>query len=96
MPKTRVRGDKLTVTLPAEIRDEIAMHDGEEIDIRAEGDRIVFTPKEERAERHPDIDAALAEGLADVNAGRVSPKFSSMEDFKAWRQTAEGKKFRKA
>jgi AbrB family looped-hinge helix DNA binding protein len=94
MPKMRVRGDKLTVTIPAKLRDEIAAHDGDEIDVSAEGDRIILTPKEETAERHPEIDAAVAEGLADVRAGRLSPKFSSMEEFKAWRKTPEGKKFR--
>jgi AbrB family looped-hinge helix DNA binding protein len=89
-----VRGDKLTVTIPAEIREEIAAHNGDEIDVRTEGGRIVLTPKEKVAERHPELDAAIAEGLADVRAGRLSPTFSSMEEFKAWRKTPEGKKFR--
>ncbi len=33
MPKPHVRGDKLTIAIPAEIRDEIAANDGDEIDI---------------------------------------------------------------
>jgi AbrB family looped-hinge helix DNA binding protein len=53
VPKLHVRGDKLTVTIPAEIREEIAAHDGDEIDVRTEDGRIVLTPKEEVAERHP-------------------------------------------
>jgi AbrB family looped-hinge helix DNA binding protein len=96
MPKVHIRGDKLTVTIPARLREKIAVHDGDEIEVSAEAGRIVLTPKEEMAERHPEIDAAIAEGLAEVRAGRLSPKFSSMEEFKAWRKTAEGKKFRTA
>lgn len=43
MPKLHVRGDTLSVTIPAEIRDEIAAYDGDEIDVRAEDGRIVLT-----------------------------------------------------
>jgi len=96
MPKVHIRGDKLTVTIPERIRDQIAVHNGEEIEVSTEGSRIVLTPKEELAERHPEIDAAIAEGLGDLRADRVSPAFKSMEEFKAWRKTAEGKKFRTA
>lgn len=92
MPKMHVRGDKLTVTIPADIRDEIAAHDGEEIEVTTDGSRIVLTAKEE-AERHRDIDAALAEALEEERAGHLSPKFSSMTEFKAWLKTPEGKKF---
>jgi AbrB family looped-hinge helix DNA binding protein len=93
MPKIHVRGGKLTVIIPKEIRDEIDAYDGEKIDIRTEDGRIVLTPKDEPVERHPDIDAALAEALAEVRAGHLSPKFASMEEFKAWLKTPEGKKF---
>jgi AbrB family looped-hinge helix DNA binding protein len=48
MPKIHVRGDKLTVTIPAGIRDEIAMHDGEEMEVSAEAGRIVLTPSAEK------------------------------------------------
>jgi AbrB family looped-hinge helix DNA binding protein len=92
-PKAHIEGDKLTVTIPAEVRGEIPAHDGDEIDVSAEDGRIVLTPKPEMAERHPEIDAALAEALEDVHAGRLSPKFASMEEFKAWLTTPEGKKF---
>jgi hypothetical protein len=61
--------------------------------VSTEGSRIVLIPKEELAERHPAIDAALAEALEEVRAGHVSPKFASMEEFKAWLETPEGKKF---
>jgi len=95
MAKMRVRGDKLTVTIPEAIRDEIAALDGDEIDVSAEGDRIVLTPKDDLAERHPEIDAALAEALEDERAGRISPAFDTMEELGAWFKTPDGKKFRR-
>ena len=93
MPKAHIRGDKLTVTIPAEVRDEFPVRDGDEIEVSAEDGRIVLTPKVEMAERHPEIDAALAEALEDERAGRVSPAFQSMKEFEAWLRTPEGKKF---
>ena len=45
------------------------------------------------ADRHPDIDAEIEKGLADIRAGRVSPAFNNMKEFKAWLKTPEGKKF---
>jgi hypothetical protein len=47
----------------------------------------------EMIDRHPQIDVALAEGLADMRAGRLSPKFGSMRAYQAWLKTEEGKKF---
>lgn len=93
MPKLHVRGDKLTVTIPADMRKEIAVHDGDEIEVSTEDGRIVLTPQEAAAERHPEIDAALAEALEDERAGRLSPAFKSMKEFEAWLETPEGKKF---
>src|ERR1700687_434571 len=95
MAKLSVRGDKLSVTIPDDVREEIAAHNGDEIDVRTEDGRIVLTPKEEVVERHPEIDVAIAEGLADIAAGRVSPAFSSVKEWKAWLKTPEGKKFGK-
>ena len=93
MPKMRIRGDKLTVTIPADVREEIAARDGEEIEVSTEGNRIVLTAKEEPTERRPEIDAAIAEGLADVRAGRISPPFKDMKELEAWLKSEKGKKF---
>ena len=90
-----VRGDMLTVTIPAEILEEIAVHDGDELEVSKEGNRIVLTAKEELPERRKEIDAAIAQGLADVRAGRASPPFKHMKEFEAWLKTKEGGKFGK-
>ena len=87
-----VRGDMLTVTIPAEILEEIAVHDGDELEVSKEGNRIVLTAKEELPERRKEIDAAIAQGLADVRAGRGSPPFKHMKEFEAWLKTKKGEK----
>ena len=47
MPKVHVRGDTLTVTLPSRIRQKIGMRDGDQVEVTAEGGRIVLTPAAE-------------------------------------------------
>jgi AbrB family looped-hinge helix DNA binding protein len=68
MPKIEVRGDKLTVTLPARIREKIAVHDGDEMEVSAEGGRIVLTPA---AEPLPGELEALDEAEAEFAAGKT-------------------------
>ena len=48
------------------------------------------TPVEER---HPEIDAALAEAFEDERAGRLSPPFQTAEEIEAWQKTDNYKKF---
>ncbi len=69
MPKVHVRGDKLTVTIPARVRDEIAVHDGDEMDISAEGGRIVLTPAAEQP--LPGELEALDEAEAELALGKT-------------------------
>ena len=64
------------VTIPTEIRQELGLEDGDYVEITREGGRIVMTPRDV-IERHPAIDVALAEGLEDVRADRVSPAFKA-------------------
>ncbi|MFZ3236186.1 MAG: AbrB/MazE/SpoVT family DNA-binding domain-containing protein [Stellaceae bacterium] len=92
MPKAQIRNGKLTVSIPENIREDLDVRDGDEVEISSEGGRIVLTPKEDPADRHPEIDAAIAEGLADVRAGRVSPAFKSTKEFETWLKTDDGKK----
>src|ERR1019366_7117835 len=90
MPLVKIK-EKGQLTLPAKLRERHGLAVGDYVEIMEEGSRIVLVPQEV-VERHPVIDAAIAEGLADIRAGRVSPKFESMEDFEVWRKTPEGKK----
>ena len=86
MPLTKVK-PKGQVTIPAEIRERLALEEGDPLEVTVEDGRIVLTPKEPAAERHRAIDAAIAEGLADLRAGRVTPAFERMEEFEAYRRT---------
>lgn len=69
MPKLHVRGDTLSVTIPADIRDKIAAHDGDEIDVRAEDGRIVLTLAAE--EPLPGEMEALDEAEAEFAQGKT-------------------------
>lgn len=91
MPLAKIK-QKGQVTIPATIREEVGLHEGDYVEVKREGSRIVLTPQE-IAPRHPEIDAALAEGLADIRAGRLSPSFKDMKAFEAWLKTEEGQKF---
>ncbi len=61
------------------------------MDVKRGRSRTALTPQE-IAPRHPGIDAALAEALDDERAGRLSPRFASVEELEAWLKTEEGKK----
>jgi AbrB family looped-hinge helix DNA binding protein len=91
MPLVKIK-DKGQVTLPARIRERRGLHAGVYLEVQEEGNRIVLIPQDV-APRHPEIDKAIAEGLADVRAGRVTPAFKNMAEYRAWRKTPEGKKF---
>lgn len=84
--------DKGQLTLPAKLRERHQLAVGDYVDVREEGGRIVLVPQDV-AERYPVVDAAIADGLDDVRAGRVTPAFESMREYRAWRKTPEGKKF---
>jgi len=91
MPLARVK-QKGQVTIPANIREELGLREGDYVEVTTEGSRVVLTPQE-IAPRHPEIDVALVEGLADIQAGRISPSFKDMKAFEVWLKTEEGKKF---
>ena len=91
MPLVKIK-EKGQVTLPAKIRERRGLRAGDYMEVQEEGNRIVLIPQE-IAPRHPEIDKAISEGLADVRAGRVTPAFKDMAEYRAWRKTLEGKKF---
>jgi hypothetical protein len=69
MPKAHIRGSKLTISLPENVRAEVAVHDGDEIDIRAEEGRIVLIPTAE--EPLPGDMGALDEAEAEFVEGKT-------------------------
>ena len=91
MPLVKIK-EKGQLTLPAKLRERHGLAVGDYVEITEEGSRIVLVPQEV-VERHPVVDAAVAEGLADIRAGHVTPAFASMKEYRAWRKTPEGKKF---
>ena len=56
MPLAKVK-QKGQVTIPAKLRRELGLAEGDYVDISRNGSRIVLTPKE-TVDRHPMIDAA--------------------------------------
>lgn len=44
MPLTRIK-QKGQITLPAEVRDELGLEEGDYLEVAAEGGRVVLTPK---------------------------------------------------
>ena len=93
MPLAKVK-HKGQVTIPADIREQLGLNEGDYVEVTTEGSRVVLTPQD-IAPRHRAIDAAIAEGLADIRDGRISPSFKSMKEFEAWLKTEEGQKFEK-
>lgn len=91
MPLARVK-QKGQVTIPADIRAQAGLNEGDYVEVTRRGHVIVLTPKQV-VDRHPAIDAALKEALADERAGRLSPQFRSAAEFHAWLKTPQGRKF---
>lgn len=76
------------MTIPAKIRADLRLAEGDVFEARVAGENIVLSPSTagDRA-----IEAAVADGLADLRRGRTTPRFDSVKDFKAFRQ-ARGSK----
>lgn len=74
MPIAKVK-QKGQVTIPAAIRHELALNEGDFVEVTSKGGVITITPKDV-VDRHPDIDRAVDEGWEDYQKGRVTPAFS--------------------
>ena len=83
MPLVKVK-EKFQVTIPTALRKAVHLSVGDLLEAEAKGNTIVFKPKA-LVDREA-VDAAIQEGLEDLKAGRVTPKFSSVEEFKAYRK----------
>jgi AbrB family looped-hinge helix DNA binding protein len=80
------------VTIPSKLRQQAGIGVGDYVEVKQEGSKIALIPQEV-VPRHPVVDLALRETDAEERAGDVTPEFSSMKEYRAWRKTPEGKKF---
>ena len=64
--------NKYQVVIPQSIRDQVGVNVGDVIEAKAHNGTIVFEPK-------TIVDRAIAGGLADVQAGRVSGPFAHVD-----------------
>jgi AbrB family looped-hinge helix DNA binding protein len=80
MPLVRVK-QKFQVTLPAEVREQLDIGEGDLLEATVQGDSVVLKPKVIVDREH--VEAAIAEGLRDYAEGRVEGPFNTVEEFKA-------------
>lgn len=66
-------GSSGQVAIPKRIQDRLGLKPGDYLEVAVEGDRIVLTPKEL-------VDKRIAEGLADLAAGRVRGPFKTARE----------------
>ena len=83
MPLVKVK-EKFQVTIPTALRKAVRLSVGDLLEAEAKGNTIVLKPKA-LVDREA-VEAAIQEGLADLKAGRVTPKFSSVKEFRAYRK----------
>jgi hypothetical protein len=87
---SRLKVEHGTLTLPTKLRRALKIEDDGSLEaLPVEGGVLLKSI----AERDPAVEAAIAEGLEDVEAGRVTPAFESMEEFEAYRRTDAYKRF---
>ena len=79
--------NKVPLVVPPAVRRQARFKSGQELEFRASGGMITIVPKlpdaddEYTPEQRAVIDAQLAEGLADIKAGRVRGPFSTHKEF---------------
>jgi AbrB family looped-hinge helix DNA binding protein len=76
MPVVTVK-PKYQVTIPASLRKQAGVAVGDLLEAKVEGKKITLTPKTL-------IDRELARALADVKAGRLSPRFATAAEGLRW------------
>ena len=72
---------KHQVTIPAKVRDELKLEEGDWLEVQVQDNRIILTPQVvlDRATL-----AAIDEGLDEVEAGETIGPFKSVEAFKEY------------
>jgi bifunctional DNA-binding transcriptional regulator/antitoxin component of YhaV-PrlF toxin-antitoxin module len=93
--------NKTPLVVPPAVRRQAGFKSGQEVEFKVSGGVISIRPKlpaqddEDTPERRRIIDAQLAEGLADVKAGRVRGPFSTHREFISSLHAEAGKLSRK-
>jgi AbrB family looped-hinge helix DNA binding protein len=78
MPLVRVK-QKFQVTLPAEVREELHIEEGDLLEAVVHDDSVVLTPKAVVDKKS--LDAYLTERLEELRAGKTVSPFGSMEEY---------------
>jgi bifunctional DNA-binding transcriptional regulator/antitoxin component of YhaV-PrlF toxin-antitoxin module len=79
--------NKTPLVVPLAIRRRAGLKSGQELEFKVSGGVITIAPKQPDADdeytpaQRRIIDAQLAEGLADIKAGRVHGPFSTHQEF---------------
>lgn len=84
MPLVKIK-EKFQVTIPTVLRKAARLSVGDLLEAEAKNNTIVLKPKA-IIDREA-IESAIEEGLADLKAGRVSPTFSTVKEFKKYLKT---------
>ena len=71
-PKVKI-GESRQIVIPKALYDELNLIPGDYLEVARQGDRLVLTPQ-------MFIEKRLAEGLADIKAGRVAGPFKNAKD----------------
>lgn len=80
------------LTIPATIRTALRLTEGDMLEARVAKGSIVLSPKTLVDRR---IDAAITKGLNDARAGRTTPPFATVDDFRAHRRSGQYKRLLK-
>ena len=96
------------MTIPSRVRHAVGVTDGDLVDVKAVGRKIIITPAlvrdrsklptaddEYTPEQRRIVDAQLAEGLDDIAKGRVSPRFHTVNEMLASMRSGHKKAQRK-
>ena len=76
--------EKFQVTIPTALRKTVRIAVGDLLEAEAQGNVIILKPK--AVVDRETVEAAIDEGLKDLRAGRTTPKFASVDAFKAYRK----------
>jgi len=96
--------DKMDLVVPSSVQREAGIKAGDRLEFKVSGGVINIIPKrltpddESTPEQRGIINAQLAEGLEDIRAGRVSPRFNTVDEMlaslKSGRKTTRRRKTR--